>query len=255
VAVLSGGGASREGCRIKTMRREVERELLDELPADDRRAIRARRDLRRVNAWMGHARIMARALAPTFGDRSPRSIVELGAGDGTLLLRLAKTIEPRWKPVHVLLVDRQHLLSPRTQAEFEALSWHVESVQMDVFDWLKCADGRGERSDVVLASLFLHHFAQGDLRTLFAHAARQTGFFMACEPSRDTVSLRAAELLWFIGCGDVARHDARISVKAGFAGNELSALWPAAAGWRLTERSAGPFSHCFVAQRDAEAEP
>lgn len=237
------------------MSREVERELLDELPADDRRAIRARRDLQRVNAWMGHARIMARALARTFGARSPRSIVELGAGDGTLLLRLAKTIGPRWKPVQVVLVDRQRLLSPRTQAEFEALSWHVESVQMDVFDWLKHADGRGTRTDVVLASLFLHHFAQSDLRTLFDHAARQTAFFMACEPSRDQVALRAAELLWFIGCGDVARHDARISVKAGFVDNELSALWPSVGGWRLTERSAGPFSHCFLAQRNAAAEP
>lgn len=247
--------ASGEERRITSMSREVARELLDELPADDRRAVRARRDLRRVNAWMGHARIMARALGRTFGDRSPQSIVELGAGDGTLLLRLAKTIEPRWEAVHVVLVDRQRLLSPRTQAEFEALSWHVESVQMDVFDWLKSADGDGMRTDVVLASLFLHHFAPGDLRTLLALAARQTRFFMACEPSRDKIALRAAELMWFIGCGDVARHDAKISVKAGFVDNELSALWPTTHGWQLTERSAGPFSHCFLAQRDGATRP
>src|SRR5665811_1483206 len=96
------------------MKREVKRELLDELPAGDRGAIGARRDLQKVNACMGHAHIMVRALAGTFTGRSPRSIVDLGAGDGTLLLRLAKSIAPRWKPVRVVLVDRQRLLSPRT---------------------------------------------------------------------------------------------------------------------------------------------
>jgi hypothetical protein len=37
---------------ISQMKREIERELLDELPADDPRAIRSRRDLRRVHRWM-----------------------------------------------------------------------------------------------------------------------------------------------------------------------------------------------------------
>jgi Methyltransferase domain len=235
------------------MNREIEPELLDELPADDRRAIRARRDLQRVNAWMGHAHIMARALAAPFSRRAPRSIVDLGAGDGTLLLRLARTIGPQSTPVRAVLVDRHRLLSARTQAEFEALSWHVESVQMDVFEWLQRVGA--ERSDVLMATLFLHHFADDDLRALLRHAARQTDFFLACEPRRHYVSLRAAELLWLIGCADVARHDARISVRAGFAGSELSALWPIDGCWRLTERDAGGFSHCFVAQRTAAATP
>ncbi len=229
------------------MKREVKRELLDELPAGDRRAIRSRRDLQKVNAWMGHAGIMARALAGAFPDRPPQSIVELGAGDGTLLLRLAKRVAPRWKPLRVVLVDRQRLLSPRTQAEFEALSWRVEPVEMDVFDWLERP--QPEPGDVMIANLFLHHFQEGDLRRLLCHAARQTGFFLACEPHRVTFSLCAASLLGFIGCNDVSRHDAKISVRAGFAENELSALWPAGDGWRLMERNAGLFSHCFMAQR------
>ena len=98
------------------MKREVKPELLDELPASDRRAIHSRRDLQKVNAWMGHARIIASAVAGAFRDRSPRSIVELGAGDGTLLLRLAKRIAPRWRQVRVVLVDRQPLVSTRTRS-------------------------------------------------------------------------------------------------------------------------------------------
>lgn len=232
------------------MKREGEPELLDKLPAGDRRAIRSRRDLQKINVLMGHVRIMARVLAGAFGDRSPRSIVELGAGDGTLLLRVAKSVAPRWKPVRVVLVDRLHLLSPQTRAEFEALSWHVEALPTDVFDWLQRPDP--EPSEVTIANLFLHHFKNNDLRRLLRHAARQTGFFLACEPRRANFSLGAAGLLPLIGCDGVTRHDARISVRAGFTEDELSALWPAGNGWRLNERRAGLFSHCFVAQRTGE---
>jgi hypothetical protein len=53
-----------------------------------------------------------------------------------------------------------------------------------------------------------------------------------------------------IGCNAVTRHDAAASVRAGFAGRELSALWPARPGWRLREGRAGLFSHLFVARME-----
>src|SRR5664279_6175899 len=110
---------------------------------------------------------------------------------------------------------------------------------MDVFDWLQRP--HPEPSDVTIASLFLHHFKEHDLRRLLGHAADQTGFFLACEPRRVNFSLCAAALLGVIGCNRVTRHDAKISVRAGFAENELSALWPLDEGWRLRERQAGLF--------------
>jgi SAM-dependent methyltransferase len=229
------------------MKREVKPELLDELPAGDLRAIRSRGDLQKVNALMGHARIMDRVLAVAFSRRPPQSIVELGAGDGTLLLHLAKRTAPHWKPARVVLVDRKRLLSPRTRAEFEALSWTVETLEMDVFEWLQRP--HPEHTDLTIANLFLHHFTGDNLRKLLQYASNQTGFFLACEPHRVNFSYFASAMLGFIGCNDVTRHDAKASVRAGFAENELSELWPGGEGWRLTERQAGLFSHCFAAQR------
>jgi len=48
----------------------------------------------------------------------------------------------------------------------------------------------------------------------------------------------------------VTRHDAVLSVHAGFAGREISDRWRTP-GWRLAERAGGLFSHVFVAVRDA----
>jgi hypothetical protein len=229
------------------MKRKVEPELLDELPADDPRAIGSRRDLRRVNALIGTASIMARTLNGTFTDRSPRSIVELGAGDGTSLLRLAQSIPPRATPLRAVLVDRQQLLTPETKQAFAARSWQVESVAMDVFDWLDRPDP--EPTEVIIASLFLHHFSENELRKILSSVARQTRTFLAYEPERAAFPLLGASLLGFIGCNGVTRHDGKVSVRAGFAEKELSALWPTEKDWKLTERPAGLFSHCFLAQR------
>ena len=54
------GGASVPASRNE-MKRIVQPELLDSLPPGDPRAMRSRRDLRRVNAWMRNHAIMAGA--------------------------------------------------------------------------------------------------------------------------------------------------------------------------------------------------
>ncbi|HSM79916.1 MAG TPA: hypothetical protein VLT57_19900, partial [Bryobacteraceae bacterium] len=91
------------------------------MPAEDPRAIRARRDLRRVNAFMGNARIMARLLADSLAHQVPRTIAEIGAGDGTFLLQVARRIGPRLSGINVLLIDQQKLLSGSTAAGLQQL--------------------------------------------------------------------------------------------------------------------------------------
>jgi hypothetical protein len=56
-------------------------------------------------------------------------------------------------------------------------------------------------------------------------------------------------LLGLIGCNDVTRHDAIVSVRAGFRNQELTGLWPDRAVWTLQEHAYGLFSHYFVAIR------
>ena len=227
------------------MLRCVEPELLDELPAGAPEAIASRGDLQRVNWWLGHAGIFQRVLSEV-PVPAPRRVVELGAGDGTFLLRLAAQWPGRETKITALLVDRQDLVTTDTRSAFAALGWEVQTIQADVFDWLLQP---GPPADWLLANLFLHHFKPERLRDLLSLAGTKTSLFAACEPRRTTLPLVATRLLGLIGCNAVTRHDARVSVRAGFTGDELSALWSAAGQWRLREHPAGPFSHCFVARR------
>jgi hypothetical protein len=228
--------------RAVAMPRRVEPEWLDELPADAPRARRARRDLRRINLCMLQTLIMARLLL-RHARQPPRTILDLGAGDGTFMLGVARRLAARWRGVTVLLLDRQDIVGSRTREAFAALQWQVETISADVLH------AELPRADVITANLFVHHFRDGDLAALLARAASRTPLFVACEPRRGAWPLFCAKLCWAIGCNDVSRHDAAASVRAGFRGHELSLLWPDRERWHLHERAAGLFSHCFVARQ------
>ena len=88
-----------------------------------------------------------------------------------------------------------------------------------------------------------------DLARLFALASRVTTRFAAMEPRRSFAGLLGVAALPLMDANPVTRHDARVSVQAGFRNRELSALWPRD-GWRCEERRAFPFSHWFCARRE-----
>lgn len=226
-------------------KRSIQPEILDELPADDPRAIQSRRDLQKVNTFMGHPGMVTRALRSM--PAPPRLLVELGAGDGTFLLRVARRLGSQAR-MRALLVDRHPSMSATTREGFAAAGWEVETCQSDVFEWL-CRP-RAETADVTLANLFLHHFRESELANLLNLIAQQTRHFIAWEPRRSRTALAGTSLLRLIGCNDVTLHDADVSVRSGFRDRELSALWPPDAGWQLTERRSGLFTHALFADRN-----
>ncbi|HEX6999308.1 MAG TPA: hypothetical protein VF322_14295 [Gammaproteobacteria bacterium] len=269
--------------------RRVEPEWLDELPALDPRAVRARADLRRVNRLMGASGILRHALDTCIADAGadvaatadgrvgaafqPRSsggrtksrawkgaptrkttglrLVELGTGDGTLALALARRRASRWPGAAITLLDRRPAVAAGTLATMRALGWRVEVVVADAIEWLERTEPEDADRPVMFANLFVHHFAGEGLARLLAGAAGRAQAFVCVEPRRSGVALAGSRLLGLIGANDVTRHDGVASVRAGFRDGELGAAWSEAAGadWAVTERPAGLFSHLFMARR------
>ena len=226
--------------------RTIEPEWLDALPADDPAALRSRCDLKRLNAWMLQPTIMARLLQRTMNGNRPRVIIDLGAGDGAFILKVAERLAPVWSDVRLLMVDCNAVTNNDTRTRFLNIGWRVAPVSADVFAFLEQAPPVS--ADLIVANLFLHHLQPQPLMQLFSLIARMTSCFIACEPRRSAFALTASRSVGLIGCNAVTRHDAPASVRAGFRNKELSALWPAI-GWRLEERAARPFTHCFAARR------
>ncbi|HEY0265125.1 MAG TPA: hypothetical protein VGC16_00140, partial [Rhizomicrobium sp.] len=101
--------------------------------------------------------------------------------------------------------------------------------------------------DIAIANLFLHHFDDAALERLLAAVAANCRGLVACEPRRSAFALLGARLVFALGANDVTRHDAVASVRAGFAGQELSALWRQGDPWKSGECGVFPFSHIFLA--------
>lgn len=241
-----------------SIRRVVAPETLDGLAADDLAAMRSRRDLQRVHRAMGTRAIVAgalRKLATGHRPAAPLRMLELGAGDGTLMLGVARALKPHWPAVELELLDRQKLVSPATLQAYAALGWQARERVSDVFDWVaggsESQRGQGPaRWDVIVVNLFLHHFEGAPLKALLGAVAARSQRFLACEPRRGRLALAGSHLLGLLGANAVTREDAVLSVHAGFAQGEITALWPpGCSGWTLKDYPAGLFSHCFSASR------
>jgi SAM-dependent methyltransferase len=236
-------------------RRRLSPEILDDLPPADPRAIRSRRDLQRVNRVMGSCGILTRAIRRALNPaphKAPLRLLELGAGDGTLALRIAKRLAPSWPAAELTLLDRQPLSTQATGTALAHLGWTLRPLTVDVLEWARASTQQhpADRWDVILANLFLHHFEEDGLRQLLSAVAGRCSVFVACEPRRSFPALTGSELMYALGVSADTRHDAIVSVRAGFRGDELSRMWPATqTDWRLEERLAGLFSHLFVAVR------
>lgn len=264
-----------------TMPRVVAAETLDHLATDDPDAIRSRRDLQLVNRVMGTRRIILGTLCEfmlTIKHKELKElddckevkalrILELGAGDGTLMLTVAEALknittanknanENEKKPlIDLTLLDRQTLVTPTTITSYAALGWAAKSTIMDVLDWAETnTDAKlkpyfSPRWDLIIVNLFLHHFEGAQLAILLNAIESRADRFFACEPSRGWFALASSHLIGALGVNAVTREDAVLSVRAGFRDTELTALWPAPAQWSLREYSAGLFSHCFKGER------
>lgn len=227
--------------------RRLEPELLDELPGDDPRALRARRDLARVNTLFGETRLMARLILETYGESMPRTLLELGAGDGTFNLHVAQRLAKHWPRLHVTLLDQQDIVSGETRQGYADIGWSVETIKADVYEYLATADALAY--DIACANLFVHHIPPERMAWFLERAAHISRTFVTCEPRRSKFAVELTRLAWLIGCGEVFIYDAIISLRAGFVGKELSDLWPRSPEWRTQEHESGLFTHCFAAKR------
>jgi hypothetical protein len=212
------------------MQRTLQPEILDSLPPNHPDALHNRRDLYRINGLMGNFRWFGATLPKLIrpGERA----LEIGAGDGTLGAALAAA---------GMVYDGLDLW-PRPAGWPGHAAWH----RTNLLSFAGYAD-----YPVVFGNLILHQFSDDDLAALGATLNRTARLIVFNEPARGFFF----QLLFhgtspMIGANHVTRHDAHVSIAAGFRGDEL----PRALGlgknvwsWRRTTTIRGAYR--LVAQR------
>jgi SAM-dependent methyltransferase len=149
---------------MRALDRVLTPEILDSLDPRDPRAIRSRRDLVFIDAFMGNSRWITESVARNSSARD--GIVELGAGAGHLCERLHQAL-PDCEITGLDLIPKPQNLSDR-------IHWVAG-------DFLKPLET--VRGGVCAGSLILHHFSDDALRELGQRLARFS-FLVFAEPLR-----------------------------------------------------------------------
>lgn len=198
--------------------RVVVPEILDHLPAEDPEAQRSRRDLRRINRFMGNEQWLLE-IARKYPDAAAMGITELGAGDGYLTRALAQ----EYPQSIVTALD----LAPAPTK----LPGNVDWRQGDMFSAREKTEG-----GILVANLFLHHF-EGELLLELGRLAESYRLFAFSEPLRARSS-HVAGYLAHPFLNRVTRHDMHVSIDAGFIHGELPELMGLTSDhWHLEEHS------------------
>ena len=217
--------------------RIVQAELLDSLPHDHPDALDNRRDLGLINAVMGNHRWLARILQAYASPGGP--VLELGAGTGGLAQRLRRN---GW-PVDGLDV------CPAPATWPAGAPWHRADLRTFAgFD----------AYEVVYGNLIFHQFSASELRAVGNRMQTRAQLLLACEPARRRRSQWMFRMFApLIGANHVSRHDANVSIAAGFRGDELPSLLglaPERWTWRCTTTLLGAY-HLIAWRREGNRIP
>jgi SAM-dependent methyltransferase len=222
---------------IDLSRRATDPELLDEGVPDDE-ALRSLADIRFVNRWLGNRGQLASIVRPYLEASSQPRLLDVGCGSADIPAHLLRKAPPPTVAVGVDIKLLHLAAGPR----------EVRRVRADV----RALPFPPRSFDVVLASLFLHHFDAPEvaavLRALFALTRRALVINDLRRARVPYVFARATFPLLLRS--RVSRNDGLLSIRRAFTPDELEAAF-AEAGIPVRVRRTFPYRLLAVAERAA----
>ena len=147
-------------------------EIMDDLDCDGEVVFQTLRELDVINHWLGGNAVTINALKKrwqTIPKEYIITIADLGCGSGELLRIISRLAERENRQVRLTGFDANpHIVEyARTHSiEFEDITYETANVFSEEF--------QEQKFDVVLATLFMHHFSEVELVKLFTYLRKQT---------------------------------------------------------------------------------
>jgi SAM-dependent methyltransferase len=222
---------------IDLSRRATDPEMLDEGVPDDE-ALRSLADIRFVNRWLGNRGHLVSIVRPYLEASPQPRLLDVGCGSADI-------------PAHLLRKLRRPMVAVGVDIKLLHLAAGPREVRRVLAD-VRALPFPPRSFDVVLASLFLHHFDGPEV------AAVLRGLFALTRRALVINDLRRARVPYVFARATfplllrsrVSRNDGLLSIRRAFTPHELEAAF-AEAGIPVRVRRTFPYRLLAVAERAA----
>jgi ubiquinone/menaquinone biosynthesis C-methylase UbiE len=143
--------------------RSILLEKMDEPGVPEKEIHQALKELEIINKLLGGYRVILDALHHVQWNDKPLTILDVGCGGGDMLRAIAKWAERKNRKVLLIGVDRNKTMTDYASRQSEAYS-NIRFINKDVFN----DSLLNEKADIVMNSLFCHHFDNNELIVLMS---------------------------------------------------------------------------------------
>ncbi len=208
---------------IKTRHRSQATEIMDDFQMEGETLRSSLDQLAFINQWLGGNRVTLGGLQVLLQDLPPTAplrILDLGCGNGDLLRVVAKWGRKTGRQLELIGIDGNAFTinyAQKLSDGFPEISYRTEMIPSPFL-----AEGN---YDVVLCTLFLHHFRTEDLENLLMLVSNQakTGIVIN-DLHRSRIAYFLFNLITLFIPNRMVREDGLTSILRGFKKKELLAL-------------------------------
>jgi 2-polyprenyl-3-methyl-5-hydroxy-6-metoxy-1,4-benzoquinol methylase len=154
--------------------RSTQEELMDDLACEGAVVEQTLRELDFINKWLGGNEITVHALKEawkTIPKEQTITIADLGCGSGEMLRIISEMASKENRTVRLIGMDANPQIVAYAQTHSSAYS-NIAFEAINVFS----EEFRNQKFDIVLATLFMHHFSKEELITLLSSLQKQTRY-------------------------------------------------------------------------------
>ena len=201
--------------------RSNEEEIMDDLTSSGEVIDQTLKELDEINRKLGGNNVTIDGLKKLLAKNPPLrrlTIADIGCGGGDILIEIARWAEKRRLSIDLIGIDANpHIIefAKRNAAGFP----QIKFASVDVF-----SDAFQEQSfDIIISSLFTHHFSDDALITLFRNLKRQARFGVIINDlHRHWLAYYSIKIIVkFLSKSPMVQHDGPVSVLRAFKKKEL----------------------------------
>jgi len=197
-------------------------EIMDDLECQGEVVLQTLRELDFINHWLGGNSVTIQGLTKNWESISKENeivIADLGCGSGEMLRLISNLATKENRKVKLIGFDANpHIVeyAKDHSREFQNISFEA----LNVFS----ADFKNRKFDVVLATLFMHHFSKEELIMLFSSLKSQTNLMIIVNDIHRH-ALAYYSIKWLtrlLSHSSMVKFDAPISVLRAFKKTEFT---------------------------------